>query len=210
MIETEYSNKIKTTFRDERFGQIELLFKVYKLRNNREKLRKKLRALERMINKGKNENLTNKIEAIKIISAENSIKFKNVMSGLNISYNIFKLLKDQENNHQYLANLDKARKKRRIDAQEYEIAKGFYLQKIIDINNCLNQLKETASLYFKESKANLIQLEDQRIRLSTEKLRKRISKQEFNQKYQEIEILKHQIEEKMAFLQVEIIDLDIK
>jgi len=209
MTEIKYRNKIKPTSKNEGFQQIELLFEVYKLRNNREKLRLKLKTLEKMIKREINKSLTNKIEAFKLVSAENNVKIKDIISELNISYNIFKMLEDLENNHHYLANLEEARKKRRVNAQEYEMAKGFYLQKSIDIYNSINQLKNIAILYFQELKDNLILLEDQHIKLTTEKLREKVSKEEFNQKSHEIESLKHQLEEKLAFLEVEIIDLEL-
>ena len=52
-------------------------------------------------------------------------------------------------------------------------------------------------------------LEDQRIRLTTEKMRKSITKDKFKEKSQEFENLKQKIEEKLAFLKVEIIDLNL-
>ena len=210
MTEIEYSNKIKPTFRDERFEQLDLVFEVYKLRNLREKLRTKLKSLEKMIKRDRDQNLSNKIEAFKVISTENNANFKDKMSRLKTSYNIFKLVKELENNNHYLANLDKERKKGRIDMEQYEITKGYYLQKLLDINASINNLKYIAITYFQELKEKLIMLEDRRIRLTTEKLRKMITKEEFNQKSNVIESLKHQLEEKLAFLEVEIIDLELE
>ena len=210
LTEIEYSNKNKHIFEDERFEQLELLFEIYKLRNIRKKLRKKLKSLEKIIKREYNKNFANKFEAFKIVSTENNAKLEDIMSKLKTSYNIFKLVKDRENNHQYLANLDKARRKGRINSEQYEIAKGFYLQKLIDINDNISHLRDIAISYFQELKDKLIMLEDKRIRLNTEKLRKKITKEEFNQKSSEIESLKHQLEEKLAFLEVEIIDLELE
>jgi len=52
-------------------------------------------------------------------------------------------------------------------------------------------------------------LEDQRIKLITEKLKKTIDKDKFAQESKEIEKLKLQIEEKVAFLMVEVIDFKL-
>ena len=210
LTETEYNNKINPPFRDDRFNQLELLFEAYKLRNSRKKLRKKLKALKKMIKQDGNKNLANKIEAFKIVSTENNAKFEDIMFRLKTSYNIFKLVNELESNQQYLTNLNKERKKGRIDMEQYEITKGYYLQKIIDINDSINQLKDIARSYYQELKEKLIMLEDQRIRLVTEKLRKMINKEDLNQKSNEIESLKHQLEEKLAFLEVEIIDLELE
>ena len=207
--EIKYNNKIKPTFLDERFEQLNLLFEVYKSRNIREKLRKKLKSFEKMIKRDYDSKLANKIEAFKIVSIENNAKFEDKVSRLKTSYNIFKLAKELENNNYYLANLDKERKKGRIDVEQYEITKGYYLQKLLDIHDSINHLKDIATTYFQVLKEKLIILEDHRIRLTTEKLRKVITKEEFNQKSYEIESRKQQLEEKLAFLEVEIIDFEL-
>jgi len=51
-------------------------------------------------------------------------------------------------------------------------------------------------------------LKDQRIRLNTEKMRRNITKEEFKKKNKEIENLKKKIEEKLAFLEVRILDYE--
>ncbi len=208
--EIEYSDEDKPIFRDERFEQLELLFEVYKLRNIRERLRKKLKSLEKMLKRENTKNFVNEIEAFKVVSTENNAKYKDIMSRLKTSYNIFMLVSKLENNQYYLMNLNNERNKEQITIEQYEITKGYYLQKLIDINDSINKLKDNAMSYFQQLKDELINLEDQSIRLTTEKLRKRINKEEFNQKSEKIEVLKHQIEEKLAFLEVEIIDLEIK
>ena len=210
LVEIEYSNKIKPIFEDERFEQLKLLFEVYKLRNIREKLRKKLKSLEKMIKREYNKDFAKKFEAFKIVSTENNAKLEDIMSKLKNSYNIFKLVNELKNNQQYLTSLNRGRRKGYIDVEQYEITKGYYLQNIIDIHEWINQLKDIAISYFQELKDELIIIEDRRIRLTTEKLRKIITKEEFNQKSDEIESLKHQLEEKLAFLEVEIIDLELE
>ena len=157
-----------------------------------------------------NKHFAKNFEVFKIVSTENNTKLEDIMCKLKTSHNIFKLVNELKNNLQYLTNLNKERKKGYIDMEQYEITKGHYLQNIIDIRKWISQLKDIAISYFQELKDNLIMLEDQRIRLATEKLRKKITKEEFNQKSNEIESIKHQLEEKLAFLEVEIIDLKLE
>ncbi|MFX1569446.1 MAG: hypothetical protein ACFFCV_13875 [Promethearchaeota archaeon] len=210
MTEIEQSNTIKSGFQNELFQQLEGLFEVYLLKDIREKLRKKLKTLEKMIKGEINTKFANKLEAFKIISTEKNHKFKELMLRLEPRYNIFKLVRELKNNQQYLNNLDKERRKRHVDADQYEITKGYYLQKLIDIHESVDQLKEGAITYYQKLKGDLIMLEDRRIRLTTEKLRKKITKEEFKDKSNGIEVLKHNLEEKLAFLKVEIIDLEIE
>ncbi|MCK4380984.1 MAG: hypothetical protein KAW51_07560, partial [Candidatus Lokiarchaeota archaeon] len=203
-------NRTKLKLQSEKYQQLELLFEIYNLKNVREKLRKKLESIEKMIKRDCERNLTNRIEAMKVISTENNDRFKEVMSKLKSSYNIFKLVEELDKNKQYLINLNKERKKGRIDIEQYEITKGYYLQKVIDIFESVNQLKDLTITYYHELKDELIMLEDQRIKLTTEKLRKMITKEEFNHKSNEIESLKHQLEEKLAFFEIEILDLELE
>ncbi|MFX1310053.1 MAG: hypothetical protein ACFE8C_10185 [Promethearchaeota archaeon] len=209
MTEIESSNKIKRSSGSEQFEQIELLFEVYKLRENRKKLREKLKSFEKMIKSDINKDITKKVGAFRIVSAGNNEKFKEFMSRINPSYNIFKLLKDQRDNRCFLRNLEEAKKKKKVDLQQYEVTKGYYLQKLLEINNSIDHLKEVAISYYRELEDNLILFEDQRIKLTIEKLRKKITKEEFHQKSQELESLKHQLEEKLAFLEVEIIEKEL-
>ncbi|TKJ22564.1 MAG: hypothetical protein CEE43_06650 [Promethearchaeota archaeon Loki_b32] len=210
MTEIENRNRTKLKLQTEKYQQLELLFEIYNLKNVREKLRKKLESIEKMIKRDCERNLTNRIEAMKVISTENNDRFKEVMSKLKSSYNIFKLVEELDKNNQYLANLNKERKRGRVDMEQYEITKGYYLQKVIDIYESVNQLKDLTITYYHELKDELIMFEDQRIKLTTEKLRKMITKKEFNQKSNEIESLKHQLEEKLAFFEIEIIDLELE
>jgi hypothetical protein len=208
LTEIEYINKNNLSFRDRQFRQLELLFEYYKLKNKRKKLKKKLKSIEKDIKLDTSKLTIKKLQALKVVSAELNSELKNIMLRLKDSCDIFRLLNEIENNRVYLANLDKTRNKRKIDTQQYEMTKGFYLQKLIEINDHINQLKNIAVLYFQVLKDKLITLEDSRIKLSAEKLRKKISKDEFLKKSDEIESLKHYLEEKLAFLKVEIIDLE--
>lgn len=210
MTEIENNNRTEHIFQNKQLKQLELLFEIYNLKSVREKLRKKLKSLEKMTKLDYNKNIANKIEAFKVISTENNDRFKEIMSKLKTSFNIFKLTKGLENNNQYLANLNKERKMGRIDVEDYEITRGYYLERIIDINENLNQLKDNAISYFQELKDELIILEDRRIKLTTEKLKKIITKEEFNQSISKIEALKQEFEKKLAFLKVEIIELELE
>jgi len=210
MTEIESSNRTKLKLQIEKYQQLELLFEIYNLKNIRERLRRKLKSIEKMIERDSERNIANKIEAMKVISTENNDRFKEIMSRLNPSYNIFKLVEELDKNKQYLVNLNKERKRGRIDIEQYEITKGYYLQKVIDIYESVDQLKDLTITYYDELKDELIMFEDQRIKLTTEKLRKMIVKEEFNQKSNEIESLKHQLIEKMAFFKIEILDLELE
>jgi len=148
MTEIEYIEKFNPDLQKKQFLQLDLLFKIYNLRNTRKKLRRKLKSLEKSMKRDNDVNIAIKIEAFKVISTENNNKFKDAMTKLETSYNIFKFAKELENNNQYLTNLNKKRNKRLLDPNSYEITNGYYLQKIIDINDNVKHLKNLAIPYF--------------------------------------------------------------
>ena len=112
MTEIEYIEKFNLDLQEKQFLQLDLLFKIYNLKNTRKKLRRKLKFLEKSMKRDNNVNLAIKIEAFKAISTENNTKFKDTMTKLENSYNIFKFAKELENNNKYLTNLNKKRNKR--------------------------------------------------------------------------------------------------
>lgn len=190
-------------------SQLDLLFEIYRLKIDKKKLTFKLKSLQKLL---KSENIINigyKFEALKAIITENSTQLKNLLAEVNTDYNLFDLTKNLKECETYIENLTKERKKRRINLETFELTKGYYLQQILEIQDSIRKLKVNASIYFKELRNELIILEDQRIRLTTEKMRSNISKEEFREKKQEIENLKQVIEEKIAFLKVEIIDTNL-
>ncbi len=209
MTEIEYIERFNPNLREKQFIQLDLLFNIYNLRITRKKLRRRLKFLEKSMKRDINKNFARKIEAFKVVSTENNAQFKDTMSKLENSYNIFKFAKELENYNKYLTNLNKKRNKRLLDPNSYEITKGYYLQKLIDIKHNVKHLKDLAAPYFQVLKDELIMLEDQRIKLITEKLKKTIDKDKFAQESKEIETLKLQKEEKLAFLMVEVIDFKL-
>ncbi|MHA2132181.1 MAG: hypothetical protein ACW99L_19590, partial [Promethearchaeota archaeon] len=72
------------------------------------------------------------------------------------------------------------------------------------------KLKFAAVSYYHDVKDDMIDLEDQRIVITTEKMRKTISNDEFKESIAKIENDKQKIGEKLAFLKVKIIDYSLE
>lgn len=210
-------NKVKMTEIkiEERFqginhlDQLDFLFEIYNLRETRKKIDSKLNSIKRKLKSNTDLNTINGLEALKVIITEDNSRLKNLTKKIVARYNLFELVRNLENNKIYLKNLEKERKNLRIEPETYEITRGHYLQKMIDINNSLIQLRISALSYFEVLKDDLITLEDQRIVLTTDKMRKNITKKDFKEKMKKVEVSKQKIEEKLAFLQVEIIDYEL-
>jgi len=189
-------------------NQLDLLFEINKLRIVRKKLTTKLKSLEKLLKSGRTSQIGYKFEALKVIVTENDTQLKNLLVKVDSNSNLFDLTKNLKENELYIQNLKKERKKKRIDLKTFELTKAHYLQKILDIQDSIKQLKVSASTYSLELRDELIMLEDQRIRLVTEKMRREITKEEFEKNNKEIENLKKKIEEKLAFLKVRILDYE--
>ncbi|MBY8989418.1 MAG: hypothetical protein KGD58_01580 [Candidatus Lokiarchaeota archaeon] len=189
-------------------NQVDLLFEIYRLRKVRKQLNSKLTYVEKLLKSGRTLNIGYKFEALKVFITENSTQLKNLLAKVDDNSNLFDLTKNLNECELYIQNLIKQRKKEHIDQETFELTKGHYLKKILSIQDSIRQLKVSASTYSLELREELIMLEDQRIRLTTEKMRRNITKEEFKKNNQEIENLKQKLEDKLAFLQVKILDYE--
>jgi len=190
-------------------NQLDLLFEIFRLRTVRKKLTSKLKSVEKLLKSGRTSEISYKFEALKTIITENSTQLKNLLAKVDGDYNLFDLTKSLTDYELYIENLITELKKKHIDLETFELTKGHYLQQILDIQEYIKQLKFNASIYFQGLRNELIELEDQRIRLTTEKMRRNLTKEDFKEQLKEIENLKQTIEEKLAFLKIEIIDLNL-
>ena len=193
----------------EQVNQLDLLFEIYSLKKVRKKLTSKLKSLEKLLKSGRTLNIDYKFEALKVIITENSTQLRDLLPKIDAHHNVFDLTKSLNECELYFDNLMIERKKKHIDLETFELTKGHYLKQILDIQDSIRQLKINASAYSQELRNELIELEDQRIRFTTEKMRRNITKEDFKKKKQKLENQKENIEEKLAFLKVEIIDLNL-
>ncbi len=191
-------------------NHLDLLFEIYMLRKVRKRLTSKLKSFEKLLKSGKTLEFSYNFEALKAIITENSTQLKNLLAKIDNDYNLFDLTKNLKRCELYIQNLKKERKKKNIDLETFELTKGHYLQQILDTQDRLKQLKIRATDYYQELRSELIEFEDQKIRLSTEKLRKNINKEDFKEKSQEFEYLKRIVEDKLAFLKVRILDYEFE
>jgi len=193
---------------NEQFFQLDFLFEIYSLREVRKKIGSKLNSIQRKLKSSSSPSINYSLEALKVIVTENNSRFKDLKAKINSKTDLFELIKNLEKNQIYLKNIEKDKKLLRTESETYELTRGYYLQRIIDIIDDLKQLKKSALSYYQELKNSLIGFEDQRIGINTDKMRKIITKEEFKVKHKKIEKDKQEIEEKMAFLQVKIIDCE--
>ena len=192
----------------EQFFQLDILFEIYKIKEVRKRIGSKLNSIQRKLKSSSSPSINYSLEALKVIVTKNNSRFKDLKAKINSKTDLFELIKNLEKNQIYLKNIEKDKKLLRTESETYELTRGYYLQRIIDIIDDLKQLKKSALSYYQELKNSIVGLEDQRIGINTDKMRKIITKEEFKVKHQKIEKDKQEIEEKMAFLHVKIIDCE--
>ncbi len=192
----------------EQFFQLDILFEIYKIKEVRKRIGSKLNSIQRKLKSSSSPSINYSLEALKVIVTKNNSRFKDLKAKINSKTDLFELIKNLEKNQIYLKNIEKDKKLLRTEPETYELTRGYYLQRIIDIIDDLKQLKKSALSYYQELKNSIVGLEDQRIGINTDKMRKIITKEEFKVKHQKIEKDKQEIEEKMAFLHVKIIDCE--
>ncbi len=146
---------------EEGFRQLDLLYKIYKLDNQREILINKLYKLQKTIKKNSTENLSIKLKALKAVSNEILQKKKIIISQLEDSYNFFELSNQIKKLKQCILQLNKAIKRKKIDANTHRITRDYYKNQLkIQFNN-LNKVRMVAKEY-------LIILKNQELQLKAE------------------------------------------
>ena len=161
MLKTDNFDQNNQFFEEEGFRQLDLLYKIYKLDNQREILIKKLYKLQKNIKNDLDENLSIKIKALKKVSDETIQEKKVTLSQIKDSYNFFELSNQIKKLKQYVLQLNKAIKRKEIDANTHRITKNYYEDQLkLQFNN-LNKLKMVAKEY-------IIILKNQELQLRAE------------------------------------------
>ncbi len=149
MTELQFKEKFQVL---EKVNQLDFLFEIYKIREAKKKIESKLNSFQRKLKYSYSPDINYRFEALKAITAENISKFKDLNAKINTKNNLFELAKNLEENQIYLKNIEKEEKKLRIEPETYELTRGYYLQRIIDIIENFNQLKNNALSYYQELK----------------------------------------------------------
>ena len=161
MLKTSNFDQTNQFLEEEGFRQLVLLYKIYKLDNQREILIKKLHKLQKTIKNNPDENLSIKLEALKTVSDE-IVQNKNIiLSQIRDSYNFFELSNQIKKLKQYVLQLNKAIKRKEIDANTHQITKNYYENQLkLQFDN-LNKLKRITKEY-------IIILKNQELQLRAE------------------------------------------
>jgi hypothetical protein len=185
---------------------LELLFQLYKEEGKKEELEKKLKLLERNLKHADVKEISNKLNALKIVVREHKNRIKELKLNIKESYSLFEIKSNVERNTRYLKNLTKEHKRGELESNTYETTRIDYSQKIEkDLRN-LKRLKLLARFLFRDLKSEAFALEKERVNLRSKWVQKNTSKISYNKKKELIEKNKILLRKKLIFLNSEIID----
>jgi len=143
---------------NEYWKQLDLLFEAYKLQVQQERLKKKLKGLQKELKKNLPNQNIQKFKALQILARELAQKKEQIYSGILDSFNIFKMREQVNNLRGYLAELNKAFKKKKIDVNTYRITNDHYNKQLnIHLKN-LERLKLITKEYILTLKNEEIEL----------------------------------------------------
>lgn len=161
MLKIDKYDRLEYLSEEKGFRQLDLLFKIYKLNNKREILIKKSHKLQKTIKDNYEMNLSIKLKALKTVSDEIIQKKKIILSQIKDSYNFFELSNQIKKLKQYVLQLNKAIKRKEIDANTHRITRDYYEGQLkLQFDN-LNKLKRIAKEY-------IIILKNQELQLRAE------------------------------------------
>ena len=202
MTETTNLEKEDILPENEYWQQLDLLFEVYKLQVHQERLRKKLKELLKDIKKNfPNQNIQ-KFRALQILVKELTQKKEQTYLEILDSFNIFKMREQVNNLRGYLAELNKAFKKKKIDVNTYRITNDHYKKQLnIRLKN-LDRLKLLAKEYILLLKNEEIELNADYNFKNTRKLDKKLGSKSTDYKNK-----KNVIKQKIDFLNTAIVDI---
>ena len=186
---------------NEYWKQLDLLFEAYNLQVQQERLKKKLKELQKVIKKNFSDQNIQQLNALKILVNELIQKKDQITSKILDSFNIYKIRQEVSNLRGYTAELNKAFKRKKIDVNTYRITNDYYNKQLkIHIKN-LDRLNLVAKEY-------ILILRNEEIELNSEYNYKNGRKLKKNQKNvsKDYKNRKNVIKQKINFLNAEIID----
>ena len=191
---------------DKKLFQLELLFILHTEREKRNELLKELDRAKKDLKHGNVKETSSKVNQLKRAIQEYKNKCESLSSEIGESYNIFDIKREVKETANYMKNLAKEYKKGNMELTAYETTRIDYAQKLEKDLRYIKRLKLLARPFFNDLKCDAYILEEERQKLRSERLERKLSKSDYLEKKKEIEKKKALIRKKLAFLNSEIFD----
>jgi len=201
---TEITNSGKSDILPEEkyWEQLNLLFEAYKIKGQQEKLKKKLNKLQKEIKKNLEKQNIQKFKALEVVVKTTIQKKGCIFSQILESFNIFKIKEKIKNLREYISELNRAFKNKRINVNAYRITLDHYNTQLNFQQKNLEKLKLIAKEYILLLKNEELELDAvysfNNLRKSKTKLLSKKSKNNSN--------CRKEIKQKIIFLKTVIIN----
>jgi len=130
MTEITNSEKIKVFSEETYWEQLDSLFKAYKLQEKTEKIKRKLKQLEKGLKKNTSNQNIQRLKALQVLVKEIVQKKGQIYSQILDFFNIFKIREQVNNLRGYISELNKAFKRKKIDVNTYRITYNHYYKQL--------------------------------------------------------------------------------
>ena len=159
MIENNTYPSIGILSDEEYFNQLDLLFELYNLKNQKNEIKKKLNELKKKIKRRTEEEVSRQLKALKFLSNEINQKLEKVKSQIMEPYDFFNINSQVKNINNYISALNKSLKRKEIDINTRLITFNYYKDQIEDHKKNLRRIKiiaEEYSFYLRNQKIELM------------------------------------------------------
>jgi len=156
---------------EEYFNQLDLLFELYILKNQKNEIKKKLNELKKRIKRRTEEEVSRQLKALKFLSNEINQKLKKVKFQIMEPFDFFNINSQVKNINHYISALNKSLKRKEIDINTRLITLNYYKDQLDGHKKNLRRIKIVAEEY-------LFYLRNQKIELMADEslMKKKISR----------------------------------
>lgn len=184
------------------FDQLDLLYKIYRLREEKESIARKAKILDKthkLRSEHKTKHSLGEMSKTKDFANDH---IKKLRASLDAKFDFFNKVKKRKETLALIKNLENSHKKKKIDEVSFKTTLTQYLQHLDLLDEALGEIKGVAENYFDQLKEELLHREDARIELKEGK--KDADKEDYKKGVKTTEKVKKEIRNKMQFLKYEV------
>ncbi len=148
MIENKTYPSTEILSDEEYFNQLDLLFELYNLKKQQNKIKTKLKELKKRVKRSTEEEASRQFKALKFLSEEIKQKLKEVNSQIREPYNFFEINSQIQNIKIYISELNKSFKRKEIDINTRFITFNYYKSQLDGYEKSLRRIRIVAEEYF--------------------------------------------------------------
>jgi hypothetical protein len=189
----------------EYFEQFDLLYKLHDISKMKERLKKKLDEVEKRKNKMPPDKSFQHVKDLKLVASKLKKSETDAKSLLLPSFDFSQIQDSIQDYMKKLSNLEKARKKKELEPESFEVSRLEYEQDLERTKRNLERIQKIGFIYYQDLRIQAQSLLDQLDHAKELKLKGTISKHEYFNLKNEKSTQLHLILKKIKFLTLKIL-----